>query len=634
MQNKLFNANWQFERLQTPTINIGNIKIGGNNPVMVQSMANTPTHNIEASVAQAIEIFDAGASLVRFTVIDQNDAMALKIIKDKLLEAGYNKPISADIHFNATLADIAAKYADKVRVNPGNYMEKRATFKKIEFTDTEYADELKKLETRFGQFIEICKQNNTAIRIGTNHGSLSDRIMSRYGDTPAGMVEATMEFLRICKKFNFNNVVVSLKSSNTRVMVQATRLLAKQMVTENIVYTFHLGVTEAGNGNDGRIKSAVGIGALLADGVGDTIRVSLTENPANEIPVAVKLVEHFEKLNNTKPINYNNRQLINFFSYNPRKILNNNFTDFSLPIVVADMSGLMQIGPEQLVEAGFNFDNNTGKVLKTDLSPDIIYTGQNYCFYNLPHNCHCLIDWQYWDRNSNAIPLFSFDEYIEQNTKPANQNWVLMEFNMLDNKAVELLKTDDTVVIVLMSYHKNAMLEQRAFINKLIENGINLPVVLMRQYSLPVDNDFKLISAAETGQFFIDGLANGLWLKNTFSKSVNQITETAFGILQASRSRVTKTEYISCPGCGRTLFNLESTLEQIKKSTSNLKGLKIAVMGCIVNGPGEMADADYGYVGAGPGKVSLYKGKELVKRNIDTENAVNELLKIINNNKT
>lgn len=625
--NNYINFTWKFNRFKTHAIKVGEIGLGGDFPVRVQSMANTSTHNVEASVNQAIEIIQAGAELVRFTVVNTKDGLALRDIKNQLVSLGYSTPLVADVHFNPDLADMVAPWMDKVRVNPGNYLEKRATFETIEYSNEEYHAELEKLEKRFGAFLEICRQHNTAVRVGTNHGSLSDRIMSRYGDTPEGMVEATLEFLRICNKFNFTDVVVSLKSSNTRVMVQAYRLLAQKMTDEGMSFPLHLGVTEAGGGDEGIIKSAVGIGALLNDGLGDTIRVSLTGSPASEIPVAKSLTEHFKSIANAPGINYNQQLAYDPFHYNAR--LNNSANKNLKPLVVADLSGEPEITTEQLKNLGYSVDEISYTLKGNHQTPDVLYIGTQMLPVDRAENVEILIDSQAWDKTMKASPLFSFDDYLNTSVKSETRNWLQISFEDLSLSSLEVLKSDSTLVLVLFATHKNQTLEQRAFFNELIRNNIQLPVVVMRSYNEVEHVQFQLKAAADTGILFVDGLANGLWLKNVFTTNLHQITETAFGILQASRARYTKTEYIACPSCGRTLFDIEKGLAEVRKATSHLTGLKIAVMGCIVNGPGEMADADFGYMGAGPGKVNLYKGKELIKRNIDAENAVEELLKLI-----
>jgi (E)-4-hydroxy-3-methylbut-2-enyl-diphosphate synthase len=625
MQHK---APWQYSRIKTPKIDIGEISMGNEQPVVVQSMANTLTHDVEASVKQAIEIFDAGASMVRFTVVNNRDAEALKPIKEKLVAQGYALPIVADVHFNPNLADIAAMYIDKVRINPGNYLEKRATFEQIDYTEEQYQKELEKLEERFSQFLSICTENSTAIRVGTNHGSLSDRIMSRYGDSPEGMVEATMEFLRICKKQSFSNVVISLKSSNTRVMIQAYRQMAQAMQNEGLMFPLHLGVTEAGDGEDGRVKSAVGIGALMHDGLGDTIRVSLTEHPAREIPVAKSLCAHFEKFANAS-LDISDTLARNSTIFSPRKSIQiGGVGGDAHPIVVADLSGVTEYAPEVFTDLDFTFGPDY-HLEKGRQSPDVLFTGEQYIPFSVPEDIIVVTDSNYWDERGAFYPLFTWGEYLITEKKSEKMNWVLMNLEQLDTEALQLLQHDETVIVVLHSFHPNPVLEQRAFINRLEANGCNLPVVIQQNYKEFKHEDFQLKAAADNGIFFTDALANGLWLKNAFKSAENQLTQTAFSILQASRARFTKNEYIACPSCGRTLFNLEATLRKVREATQHLNGLKIAVMGCIVNGPGEMADADFGYVGSGPGKVTLYKGKEVVQRNIDAENAVQELLQLI-----
>lgn len=622
------NLSFKNKRFDTQEITIGQIQIGGNNPICVQSMANTPTHDVEASVKQAIEIFDAGAKLVRFTVIDNADAIALGDIKKHLVEQGYSLPIVADVHFNPDLADIAAQYVDKVRINPGNYLEKRATFVKLEFTDTEYQTEIEKLEERLVKLLDICKQHNTALRIGTNHGSLSDRIMSRYGDTPEGMVEATMEFLRVCKKHSFNNVAVSLKSSNTVVMVHAYRLLAKQMATEQMAFPLHLGVTEAGAGSEGIIKSAVGIGSLLSDGLGDTIRVSLTGSPTQEIAPAQMLVDYFAHQHKQVEINYNQPLALSLFEYKKRATNSNPSFDNKKPLVVCDLPDLSL---ETLKSLNIEFNQETMTIKGGIGSPDVLYFGAPNV--DLPNfkveNISLLIDYKAWIKDSVFEPLFGLNTYLSAKHKSDKRNWVMISLNSLTHEVMEQLKSDPTVVLIACSMCVNQTIEQRAIFNTLIANNVDLPVVVSSIYKEPNAELFQIKAAADNGIFFIDGLANGLWISNFAAIAVDKVNDTAFSILQSARARYTKPEYISCPSCGRTLFDIEKGLAEVKRATAHLSGLKIAVMGCIVNGPGEMADADYGYVGAGKGKVNLYKGKELVKRGVDETIAATELLKLI-----
>ncbi len=627
----LVNLSFTDKRFETHEITIGNLQMGGTNPVRVQSMANTPTHDVDASVRQAIEIFDAGAELVRFTAIDEKDAYALRDIKNELVAKGYTKPIVADVHFNAQLADIAAQFVDKVRINPGNYLEKRATFTTLEFTDEEYQAELEKLDTRLLKLLNICKEHGTALRIGTNHGSLSDRIMSRYGDTPAGMVEATMEFLRVCQKYDFQNVAVSLKSSNTVVMVQAYRLLVKQMATEKMSFPIHLGVTEAGTGTDGIIKSAVGIGTLLADGIGDTIRVSLTGSPASEIAPAQMLADYFASSYKNVKIKYNEPVVLNPFSFSRRDTSLNPSFDNKKPLVICDLPDLSM---ETLQSLDITFDLNTMTITGGKQSPDVLYFGAPEI--DLPDfktkNISLLIDYKVWIKDSNYEPLYGLNTYLTAKYKSDKRNWVMVSLGTLTPEAMAVLKADPTVVLIVCSMCVNQAAEQRAIFNTLIANGVNLPAVVSSIYKEPDTAKFQLKAAADNGIFFIDGLANGLWMTNFAPTKVSLVSETAFTILQSARARYTRTEYISCPSCGRTLYDIEKGLAEVKKATAHLTGLKIAVMGCIVNGPGEMADADYGYVGAGPGKVNLYKGKTLVKRGVDEAVAPQELLKLIEEN--
>ncbi|MBR5957397.1 MAG: (E)-4-hydroxy-3-methylbut-2-enyl-diphosphate synthase [Salinivirgaceae bacterium] len=624
----IINLSFTDKRFETHPITVGKLQMGGSNQIRVQSMANTPTRDVEASINQAIEIFDAGAELVRFTAIDERDAYALRDIKNGLVAKGYTKPIVADVHFNAKLADIAAQFVDKVRINPGNYLEKRATFATLEFTDDEYQAELAKLNERLKSLIDICKEHHTALRIGTNHGSLSDRIMSRYGDTPAGMVEATMEFLRVCKKYDFQDVAVSLKSSNTVVMVQAYRLLVKQMSAETMNFPVHLGVTEAGTGTDGIIKSAVGIGTLLADGIGDTIRVSLTGSPAAEIAPARMLADHFESSAKNVKINYNEPVALNPFEVCRRDTSLNPSFDNKKPLVICDLPDLSM---ETLKSLGISFDLNTMTISGSAQSPDVLYFGAPEI--DLPDfktkDISLLIDYKVWIKDSNYEPLYGLNTYLSAKYKSDKRNWVMVSLNTLTPEAMAVLKADPTVVLIACSMCVNQAAEQRAIFNTLIANGVNLPVIVSSIYKEPDVAKFQLKSAADNGLFFIDGLANGLWLSNFAPTQVSIVSETAFTILQSARARYTKTEYIACPSCGRTLYDIEKGLAEVKKVTQHLTGLKIAVMGCIVNGPGEMADADYGYVGAGPGKVNLYKGKTLVKRGVDEAVAPQELLKMI-----
>ena len=601
---------FQYNRFKSRPVKTGSIEIGGNHPVRIQSMTNTNTMDTSGTISQSIRIIKEGGELVRITAQGVKEAENLANIKKGIREEGYNTPIAADIHFNPKAAFTAAKLVEKVRINPGNFVDKRADFTKIDFTNEEYQQEIQKIEEKLIPLLTICKENNTAIRIGVNHGSLSDRIMSRYGDTPLGMVESAMEFLRICVRENFFNIIVSLKSSNTRVMVQANRLMLTRMSEENMDFPLHLGVTEAGEGEDGRIKSAVGIGALLADGIGDTIRVSLTETPENEIPVAKKLVNYFTLREGHKEIKKVTPIAINFFDYKKRKTTPvGNIGGENAPVVIG------------------------AKQKSGDLIPEFIYLGDEIIAVNLKKNQLYIADETTWQqqfsKNGSVFPLFSsIHNFFFADNKSDRLNFIRISNSNLIIDDLQKVKNQN-VIFVLETNHKNGFADQRAAFLKLINAGCEIPVIIKRTYTENLPEDLQLKSASDAGGLFLDGMGDGIWIENKGNIAHQIITSTAFGILQASRVRMSKTEYISCPGCGRTLFDLQKTSQEIRKRTSHLKNLKIGIMGCIVNGPGEMADADYGYVGAGPGKITLYKNKEVVKKNIPEENAVEELIQLI-----
>ncbi len=607
----------QFVRLKTPVVSIGGIMLGGDNPIRVQTMATTSTNDTEATVKQCIRAADVGAELFRITAPSIKEAKNLANIKYELVSKGCKIPLVADIHFNPEVAIEAALHVEKVRINPGNYVDPRAKFDTFEYTDVEYKDELKKVEARFLPLLNLCSEKGVAIRIGVNHGSLSDRIMSRYGDTPAGMVESAMEFLRICHKQNFINVVISMKASNTRVMVQSTRLLVSSMMQEGMVYPLHLGVTEAGEGEDGRIKSAVGIGTLLADGIGDTIRVSLTEEPEYEIPVAKKLVAYFEN-RKTEPFI---PEIVDLpydpFSYNRRKTLTiRNIGGNNPPVVIADLSNKQQINKDDLIEWGWAFDSKNQSWASTGLSADYLFFG-NADTSNL--------------NNLQGLPIITVVEKIEESYNSVNPTFLIITLQQLSTSTIETIKKNKNTILILKSNNKNGYAEQRAAFSQLMNAGVENPVIIHCEYDDFDIESFQLKTAADFGALLIDGLGDGIMISSK-NQSSQIICSTAFSILQAARTRTTKTEYISCPGCGRTLYNLQATLARIKEATGHLKGLKIGVMGCIVNGPGEMADADYGYVGSGSGKVSLYKGKTVQKKNISEDIAVEELISLIKAN--
>ena len=566
---------FNYSRRPTVEVNVGGVRIGNGHTIKVQSMTNTGTMDTEGSVEQVIRIVDKGGELVRLTTQGNREAINLGNIKEQLVARGYRVPLVADVHFNASVADTATKYADKVRVNPGNYVDTARTFKHIDYTDAEYADELKRLRERFVAFLNLCKAEGKAVRVGVNHGSLSDRIMSRYGDTPSGVVESCMEFLRICRDENFNDVVVSIKTSNTTMMVTTVRRLVRVMAEEGISYPLHLGVTEAGDAEDGRIKSAVGIGALLADGIGDTLRVSLAEAPENEIPVAKELVDYIAVRNGHAVIE---SQPYDGF-------------DYEEPVRRATTAvGVVGGDNVPVVVGGIADDEN--------VKADFIAADMNVC-----------------DVASAADGAF-----------------VGLVLDDLTAENICKIKSLKNIVLVASSSHANPVGELRALVHRLVQKGVDVPVIIRRAYNEASVDSLRLKAAADLGVLLIDGLVDGLWLENGVG-SATEINSIAFGILQATRARISKTEYIACPGCGRTMYDLQGTLARIKAATAHLKGLKIGVMGCIVNGPGEMADADYGYVGAARGKVSLYRRKECVEKNIPEEEAIERLLQLIDNDR-
>ena len=595
-------------------VHIGALDMGGDNPVRIQSMTTTSTDDTEGSVAQAERIIKAGGELVRLTTQGVKEAENLKNINAGIRRDGFSTPLVADVHFNPRVADVAARYAEKVRINPGNYVDPARKFVKHDYTDEEYASELKKIEERLVPFLDICKENHTAIRIGVNHGSLSDRIRNRYGDTPEGIVESCMEFLRICKKHDFGDVVISIKSSNTVVMVRSVRLLVDTMDKEDMHYPLHLGVTEAGEGEDGRIKSAVGIGALLADGIGDTIRVSLTEEPEAEVPVARHLVDYIDRKAG--------HQLIPAETYEGFDWLR---PERRTTKPVDNIGG----GNVPVVMVSENADN---AARDEDASKaDYIYVGSN-----LPkerkEGKRYVVDYQLYvqaDDKSQLYPIFPVTAMPFVSMVQAKLKFLVLQFGTPADEYLACLKTHPEIVVVCVSNHQNRLGSQRALVHEMMIAGVENPVVFAQMYRLNDAEEFQLEAAADMGALMIDGLCDGIWLMNDGDIALSTIEGTAFGILQAGRLRTSKTEYISCPGCGRTLYDLRDTIKRIHEATKDMKGLKIGIMGCIVNGPGEMADADYGYVGAGPGKISLYKGKECVEHNIPEGEAVEHLLRLI-----
>lgn len=604
---------FNYSRRETSVVNIGGTPLGGDNPIRIQSMTNTATQDTDACVAQAKRIADAGGEYVRLTTQGVKEAENLRNINAALRHDGYMTPLVADVHFNPRVADVAALYAEKVRINPGNYVDAARTFKHLEYTDEEYAQELQKIRDRFVPFLRICKENHTAIRIGVNHGSLSDRIMSRYGDTPEGMVESCMEFLRICVDEHFTDVVISIKASNTVVMVRTVRLLAAVMEKEGMHFPLHLGVTEAGDGEDGRIKSALGIGALLADGLGDTIRVSLSEAPEAEIPVARKLVDYVTRRKDHPYIPGPNVPTFNYLAPSRRQTTAvRNIGGDNVPVVIAArLDGDLTTDPQ--------------------FAPDYIYTG-----HQLPADAQegvqYIVDADVWEGKPDTWPAFKGDQMPFVSSCNAALKFLFITYMGLNDEALACLKYHPEIVLVAQSNHPNRLGEQRALVHQLMQEGLSNPVVFFQHYAEEEKEDLQVKAAADMGALVFDGLTDGIFLYNQGNIPATTLDATAFGILQAGRLRTSKTEYISCPGCGRTLYDLQSTIARIKAATSHLKGLKIGIMGCIVNGPGEMADADYGYVGAGRGKISLYKKKECIEKNIPEEEAVEKLIELIKAN--
>jgi len=612
---------------------VGEVGIGGKNPIRLQSMTTTDTMDTEGTVAQSIRMIEAGCELVRITAPSKKEAENLANIKAELRKRGYNTPICADIHYTPNAAEIAARIVEKVRVNPGNYADKKK-FETIEYTDDSYQAELERIKKRFIPLVKICKQHGTALRIGTNHGSLSDRILSRYGDTPHGMVESAMEFLRICREFDFHDIVLSMKASNTQVMVQAYRLLVATMMEQGMDYPLHLGVTEAGEGEDGRIKSAVGIGTLLEDGLGDTIRVSLTEDPEFELPVAKTLALRYAKREKTQKsiLAYENGYTID--SYQHKKRATNavlNIGGDNVPRVVGDLSLKDEITAANLYAFGYNYSVETDKWNLTDLACDYIFTGNKTLNFQIPGTLGVIQNSTSWDENNERhYPLFSAETYLQKTQKSSILNFIRVAINDFTDEFMQGLKTDETAVLILETGNTNALPEMRRAIALLIENEVKTPVIIFRNSELS-ESECQLYTATDIGGLLLDGLSDGCWI--TAQKVPNRVlNSTAFGILQAARARISKTEYISCPSCGRTLFDLQETTAKIRNRTDHLKGIKIGIMGCIVNGPGEMADADYGYVGTGAGKITLYKGQEVVQRNIASEGALEALENLIKEN--
>lgn len=615
-------------RFKTREVGIGNLKMGGVQPIRVQSMTTTDTMDTEGSVAQSIRMIEAGCELVRLTAPSKKEAENLGVIREALSKKGYETPLVADIHFTPNAAEIAAKKVEKVRVNPGNYADKKK-FEELEYTDESYQAELERIEEKFTPLVLLCKEHGTAMRIGTNHGSLSDRILSHYGDTPEGMVASAMEFIKICAKNDYHELVISMKASNTLVMVQAYRLLVAEMLKNNMNYPLHLGVTEAGDGEDGRIKSAVGIGALLADGLGDTVRVSLTEEPEAEIPVAQKLILQFNYDSTDDVVSFEGELPYNPFAYERRdanEVLN--IGDKSAPIVFADLSEQKDIKPANFFGFGYNYSKSLDKWSTQDLAADYVFVGDHIIDFEIPGLLGLVANVDVWKTSyqdkKHCYPFFEDIPPVEEMHKQLNfLKWEAENLNL------ELIKNLENTVLVLSTSEKDFVQKVRRFYVELLNKNISIPVVIQNTTTTEDTEQFQLNQSANLGALFIDGFGDGVWLKNTSRIPITLINSTSFGILQATRTRISKTEYISCPSCGRTLFDLQETTAKIRKSTAHLKGIKIGIMGCIVNGPGEMADADYGYVGTRPGKIHLYKEKTVVKKNVPEDQAVEELIELI-----
>ena len=626
---KYCNSLTSYSRFKTREVMIGGVGFGGNNPIRVQSMTTTDTMDTIATVEESIRMINAGCELVRITAPSKRDAENLKNIKEELLKRGYNTPIVADIHFTPNAAEIAAKIVEKVRVNPGNYADKKK-FEEIEYTDNTYQDELTRIREKFTPLVKICKEHGTAMRIGTNHGSLSDRILSRYGDTPKGMVESAMEFLRICRDENYHEIILSMKASNTRVMVQAYRLLVAEMIKESMNYPLHLGVTEAGEAEDGRIKSAVGIGALLEDGIGDTIRVSLTEAPEHEMPVAFNLLKNFTNRNNSQKIKDIAKNPLNPFEYSRRKTNKvKNIGGNNVPIVISNLKRKNKVKPSSFFPLGYQYSVPLDKWNINDQATDYIFLDDKKIDFEIPGTLRLIYNFKFWEKNQEGYPLLNSDEYLNNDKLSKEINFIEIYIKNLCEDLFTKINKDPTAVLIVKTDNINGLAEQRRVFIELINRNIKTPVIISRDYNQLDAKYLQLNSSSDIGGLLIDGLGDGITINNNKEGESLHINSTAFGILQASRTRISKTEYISCPSCGRTLFDLQETTAKIRKVTDHLKGVKIGIMGCIVNGPGEMADADYGYVGTRPGKITLYKEKTVVKKNIDEELAVDALIDLI-----
>lgn len=631
--SKYCNGLTTYSRFVTREVKIGELLLGGKNPIRLQSMTTTDTMDTKGTVAQSIRMIEAGSELVRITAPSINEAKNLEQIKKEIRAAGFNTPLVADIHFTPNAAEMAARLVEKVRVNPGNYADKKK-FETIDYSDAGYEAELERIRQRFTPLVKICKEYGTAMRIGTNHGSLSDRIMSRYGDSPLGMVESALEFVRICEENNYHEIVISMKASNTQVMVQAYRLLVNKMIETNRNYPLHLGVTEAGDGEDGRIKSAVGIGTLLEDGLGDTIRVSLTEEPEFEIPVAKNLADRYSHRKTESGIKKIDGEIpYDPFEYNRNKTHHViNIGDHNVPRVIADLSTKQEITPASFFPFGYNYSVPLDKWNLSDMAVDYVYTGNNSVNFETPGTLGIIYNSEHWAKNKTqerTYPLFCGEEYFKTNDHSSSLNFIVVDSSVLNSSFIQRIQKEKNCVLILDSFNELAMADLRRMMIDIKNAKCEIPVIFKLNYNELTEEQFQLYSSTDAGALLLDGMGDGIWIKQNKCVNAQVLNSTQFGILQATRTRISKTEYISCPSCGRTLFDLQETTQKIRERTDHLKGVKIGIMGCIVNGPGEMADADYGYVGTGPGKISLYKGKEVVKKNVTSETAVDELIALI-----
>ena len=631
---KYCNSLTSYSRWKTREVKIGDVALGGDNPIRVQSMTTTNTMDTASTVEQSIRMIDAGCEYVRITAPSKKEAENLKNIKSELYRKGYKTPLIADIHFTPNAAEIAARIVEKVRINPGNFAD-RKKFNYIEYTDKQYHNEIDRIRDRFLPLVNICKEYGTAMRIGTNHGSLSDRILSRYGDTPLGMVESALEFLRICKDENYHNIILSMKSSNPIVMVEAYRLLVNHMITEEMNYPLHLGVTEAGEGEDGRIKSSLGIGTLLEDGLGDTIRVSLTEEPEFEIPIAKALVDRYSNRGTHDRIVCLTDSKLNPFEYNQRDtncIIN--IGGENVPRVMADLSLADKVTSDTLTQLGYTYFKDDDKWGISDFACDYIFIGDKSIDFAIPGTLGVIQDYSTWiqGKKERHYPFINIDEYLQSIKLHSTLNILYMTLPELTKEIIEKIKIDSNIVLLIDTYNNHGMCEQRQLFIELLNSNCKTPVIIRRSYKDLTTEMLQLYCATDIGGLLLDGFGNGLFISGENCGRLEDLNHSAFGVLQATRTRISKTEYISCPSCGRTLFDLQETTALIRSRTEHLKGLKIGIMGCIVNGPGEMADADYGYVGTGVGKISLYKKHNVVRRDVPMDTAGQALIDLIKEN--